>query len=351
MNNAGGSLPRHLMATSERSFEMALRFNVTAAFLLTKLVVPPMIDAGGGAIVNISSRSASMVQPAFTAYATAKAALSMMTRAMAPELAPKIRVNAIEVGGVETDALAYVLSDDSVRAQLEGNTPMKRVGDPSDIAAAVVYLVSDASFMGDRQDLRDRRRRRGARLHGARSNRCKRRCTYAPRPASSGRSRYVLIPGSAPTTYGIAFTQCIAGRDQPDLGILADHRRVQPVEGARHRRLGVELDLEALLAELPRRVERVVAHQPVHAHGHDRLPFTVPCHVKRCAATVPFSITPTGVSMSRVATAISCCRALLGIELHPSSARDHVDRLHEAVAEHVDHRALGRGLGILARTA
>ena len=86
-----------------------------------------------------------MVQPCFTAYATAKAALSMMTRAMAPELAPKIRVNAIEVGGIETDALAHVLSDASVRAQLEGNTPMQRVGLPADIAAAVVYLTAPAS--------------------------------------------------------------------------------------------------------------------------------------------------------------------------------------------------------------
>jgi 7-alpha-hydroxysteroid dehydrogenase len=145
VNNAGGSLPRPFMATSERSFEMALRFNVTSAFLLSKLAVPHMVEAGAGSIVNISSRSASMVQPCFTAYATAKAALSMMTRAMAPELAPKIRVNAIEVGGIETDALAHVLSDDSVRAQLEGNTPMQRVGLPADIAAAVVYLVSPAS--------------------------------------------------------------------------------------------------------------------------------------------------------------------------------------------------------------
>jgi 7-alpha-hydroxysteroid dehydrogenase len=145
VNNAGGSLPRPVMATSERSFEMALRFNVTSAFLLSKLVVPHMVEAGGGAIVNISSRSASMVQPCFTAYATAKAALSMMTRAMAPELAPKVRVNAIEVGGIETDALAHVLSDESVRAQLVGNTPMQRVGVPADIAAAVVYLSAPAS--------------------------------------------------------------------------------------------------------------------------------------------------------------------------------------------------------------
>jgi 7-alpha-hydroxysteroid dehydrogenase len=145
VNNAGGSLPKPFMATSERSFELAFRFNVTSAFLLSKLVVPHMVETGSGAIVNVSSRSASMVQPCFTAYATAKAALSMMTRAMAPELAPKIRVNAIEVGGIETDALAHVLSDASVRAQLEGNTPMQRVGLPADVAAAVVYLSAPAS--------------------------------------------------------------------------------------------------------------------------------------------------------------------------------------------------------------
>jgi 7-alpha-hydroxysteroid dehydrogenase len=145
VNNAGGWDPRPLPQTSARSVEAAFRFNVLAAFTLTQLCVPHMVAVGGGSVVNISSRAASMVQPCFVAYATAKAALSMMTRAMAPELAPKVRVNAIEVGGVETAALAHVLTDDSIRMELEDGTPMKRVGQPEDIAACVLYLASDAA--------------------------------------------------------------------------------------------------------------------------------------------------------------------------------------------------------------
>ena len=56
-----------------------------------------------------------------------------------------MRVNAIEVGGVETAALAHVLTDDSIRHRLESNTPMQRIGRPDDIAAAVLYLASDAA--------------------------------------------------------------------------------------------------------------------------------------------------------------------------------------------------------------
>jgi 7-alpha-hydroxysteroid dehydrogenase len=145
VNNAGGWDPRPIMATSPRNVEAAFRFNVLAAYTLTQLCVPHMVEAGAGSVVNISSRAASMVQPCFVAYATAKAALSMMTRAMAPELAPVVRVNAIEVGGVETAALAHVLTDDSIRQRLESNTPMQRIGRPDDIAAAVLYLASDAA--------------------------------------------------------------------------------------------------------------------------------------------------------------------------------------------------------------
>jgi 7-alpha-hydroxysteroid dehydrogenase len=146
VNNAGGTLPRPALATSERYFEAALRFNVTSAFLLTRLAVPRMVEsAGGGAIVNISSRASDMVQQSFVAYAAGKAALNMMTRNLAAELAPKVRVNAISVGGVATDALQVVLDNDAIRDQFNANTPMGRPGTVEDIAACAVYLASPAA--------------------------------------------------------------------------------------------------------------------------------------------------------------------------------------------------------------
>jgi 7-alpha-hydroxysteroid dehydrogenase len=144
VNNAGGTLPRAALQTSERYFETALRFNVTSAFLLSKLAVPKMVEGGGGAIVNISSRASDMVQTSFVAYAAGKAALNMMTRNLAAEVAPKVRVNAISVGGIATDALQIVLNSDELRAQFEANTPMGRAGTVEDIAACALYLASPA---------------------------------------------------------------------------------------------------------------------------------------------------------------------------------------------------------------
>ena len=69
----------------------------------------------------------------------------MMTRNMAPEFAPKVRVNAISVGGVATEALDVVLTNPAIKQQLEQNTPMRRIGEVEDIAAAALYLASPAS--------------------------------------------------------------------------------------------------------------------------------------------------------------------------------------------------------------
>jgi 7-alpha-hydroxysteroid dehydrogenase len=145
VNNAGGTGPRPALATSERFFENALRFNVTSPFLLTRLAVPEMLKTGGGAVVNISSRSSDMVQTAFVAYAAGKAALNMVTRNLAAELAPKVRVNAISVGGVDTEALGVVLKDERARRAFEAGTPMGRPGTVEDIAACALYLASPAA--------------------------------------------------------------------------------------------------------------------------------------------------------------------------------------------------------------
>jgi 7-alpha-hydroxysteroid dehydrogenase len=146
INNAGGSPPRPGMMTSERFFETAMRFNVISPFLLTKLAARAMVDTvGSGSVVNISSRSADMVQTSFVAYGAGKAALNRMTENLAAELAPRVRINAIGTGGIETQALASVLENDDLRRQLEAKTPMRRPGTPQDIACAALYLASPAS--------------------------------------------------------------------------------------------------------------------------------------------------------------------------------------------------------------
>ena len=144
VNNAGGAPHVPLLKTSERVFEDALRFNVTQAFLLSRLCAPHLLATERGAIVNISSSLGRIVGRGFVAYGTAKAALQHMTRLMANELAPKVRVNAICCGAIATDALQGFLKNDAVRDGLIGKTPLRRVGEVEEIAATALYLASDA---------------------------------------------------------------------------------------------------------------------------------------------------------------------------------------------------------------
>jgi 7-alpha-hydroxysteroid dehydrogenase len=146
VNNAGGTAPSPALQTSLSAFEAAFHFNVGAAFLLTRLVVRHMAARDGGSIVNISSALSHIVDSGFVAYGTAKAALSHMTRLLAYELAPRIRVNALAVGATETEALGMFLdAAPEVRQQMIAMTPMARLGTPEDIALGVLYLASPAS--------------------------------------------------------------------------------------------------------------------------------------------------------------------------------------------------------------
>jgi len=145
VNNAGGTAPRAAMDTSAGFMERAFRFNAVQPFLLAKAAAQVMVDtAGSGAILNISSRSSQQVVPGFTAYGTAKAALNKITTSLAVEWAPRVRVNALSVGAVATQALEVVMTDDGMRTALETGTPMGRAGDPEDIAAAALWLCSPA---------------------------------------------------------------------------------------------------------------------------------------------------------------------------------------------------------------
>ena len=145
VNNAGGWPPKPALRTSEKEFEAAFRFNVTTAFVLTRLAVPKMVEtAGGGAVVNVSSVAGRHHAPCFAAYGTAKAALSFLTQNLAQEFAPKVRVNAIAVGSIQTEALAGVLTPEIERQMVE-LTPLGRLGQVEDIAACALYLASPAA--------------------------------------------------------------------------------------------------------------------------------------------------------------------------------------------------------------
>ena len=143
VNNLGGTYPRPFLATSPRFLEEAFHVNVSTALALSRAAVPLMLEGGGGSIVNITSALGRLRERGYLAYATAKGALAHMTRQMAADLAPRVRVNAVAPGAVETEALGAVL-DEGMRATVLEHTPMRRLGTPEDIALAVCYLASDA---------------------------------------------------------------------------------------------------------------------------------------------------------------------------------------------------------------
>ena len=149
VNNAGGALPRPFLATRPKHLLSAFQFNVAVVHSLTEAAVPHLLtgaaDGGTGAVINISSAVGRVAGRGYLAYGTAKAALAHYTRLAAADLAPRIRVNAIAVGAAATSALDIVLTDDPLRGQMERATPLGRIGDPEDVAAAAVFLASPAA--------------------------------------------------------------------------------------------------------------------------------------------------------------------------------------------------------------
>ncbi len=145
VNNVGGTMPRPLLDTSPRFLEEAFHFNVTTAHALVRAAVPHLLAGDGGSVVNISSVMGRTAGRGYLAYGTVKAALAHYTRLAAKDLAPRIRVNAIGVGSTATSALDVVMQSDELRTTMEQATPLRRIGEPEEIAATVLFLASPAS--------------------------------------------------------------------------------------------------------------------------------------------------------------------------------------------------------------
>ena len=144
VNNAGGGGPRPFEMDMD-TFQWAYKLNVFSVFRLCQLCAPHMEKAGGGAILNISSMAAENKNRNMASYASSKAAESHLTRNIAFDLGPRgIRVNGIAPGAIRTAALARVLTPE-IEAKMMERTPIKRLGEPDDIAYAALFLCSPAA--------------------------------------------------------------------------------------------------------------------------------------------------------------------------------------------------------------
>lgn len=144
VNNAGGGGPKPFeMPLSD--FVWAYELNVFSIFRLCQLAAPHIEKAGGGAVLNITSMAGENKNVKMSSYASSKAAENHLTRNLAYDLGPKnIRVNAIAPGAIRTAALASVLTP-AIEAKMLQHTPIKRLGEPEDIARAALFFCSPAS--------------------------------------------------------------------------------------------------------------------------------------------------------------------------------------------------------------
>ena len=147
VNNAGIFRAAEFLDVSEADFDTVLRVNLKGAFLVGQAVAREMAKASRGAIVNMSSVNGVLAIPTIASYNVSKGGINQLTRVMALALADKgIRVNAVAPGTIATDLAARaVLTSDDAKARIMSRTPMRRLGQPAEVADAVAWLASDAA--------------------------------------------------------------------------------------------------------------------------------------------------------------------------------------------------------------
>jgi NAD(P)-dependent dehydrogenase (short-subunit alcohol dehydrogenase family) len=151
---AGTTGTQTLAELDDAVWTQTVAVNMTAVFRLCKELIPGMLEAGQGSIVNISSLAGTKPRPRFGAYSATKAAVIALTRQLALEFAPAVRVNSVSPGSTETDMLDGTFSrhdqlsgspSGTFRKQNIARIPMLRQGQPEDIARVVAFLASDAA--------------------------------------------------------------------------------------------------------------------------------------------------------------------------------------------------------------
>lgn len=146
VNNAGGGGGgrENPFKITVDDFAWVFKLNVFSAWRLSQLCVPHMKQAGYGSIINITSMSSVNKSPNMSAYAASKAAMNHMTCNLAHDFGPEVRINAVGPGATKTAALASVLTPE-IEAKMLAHTPIKRLGEASDIAGAVLYFAAPVS--------------------------------------------------------------------------------------------------------------------------------------------------------------------------------------------------------------
>ncbi|MGF1455811.1 MAG: SDR family NAD(P)-dependent oxidoreductase [Alphaproteobacteria bacterium] len=150
INNAGVIAPGTILDLDPADFDRVMGINLRACFILTQIVARHMVEEGTkGAIVNMSSLNAVLAIPNQVAYVTSKGGLQQLTKVSALGLADHgIRVNAVGPGSIMTDILKVVMTDDAARRNILSRTPLRRVGDPAEVASVALFLASDmASYI------------------------------------------------------------------------------------------------------------------------------------------------------------------------------------------------------------
>ncbi|MDB5911972.1 MAG: family NAD(P)-dependent oxidoreductase [Ramlibacter sp.] len=147
VNNAGIFKAADFLDISESDFDAVLRINLKGSFLVGQAAAREMARAGKGAIVNMSSVNGVLAIPNIASYNVSKGGINQLTRVMALALAGhNIRVNAVAPGTIATElATRAVLTSEEASKRILMRTPMKRLGEPAEVADVVAYLASDAA--------------------------------------------------------------------------------------------------------------------------------------------------------------------------------------------------------------